>query len=108
MSLMKTPIDETAGLAGPRGAVRLRLGLSTPYLGADLIHQSLEGLGLVHGEVGQDFPVDLDAGLSEAADKSAVGQVVEATGGVDPLDPESAEIPLLLFAADIVVLKGAV
>src|SRR5271155_3980024 len=62
----------------------------------------------MHGEVGQDFPVDLDAGLSEAADKSAVGQVIETASRIDPLDPESAEIPLLLLAADVVVLQRAV
>ncbi len=43
-----------------------------------LIHQSLEGGGLVDGQIGQDLAVDLDAGAGEPADKSAVGQAVLA------------------------------
>src|SRR3569833_2978573 len=70
-----------------------------------LIHQSLEGGGLVDGEVGTHLAVDLDTGAGEPADKSAVGHAVLAASRVYALDPERAEIPLALLAADIIVLQ---
>src|ERR1700679_1180569 len=75
---------------------------------ASLIHQSLEGGGLVNGQIRKLLAVDLDAGLGEPADKSAVGESVLAAAGVDALDPQSAEIALLELAADIVVLHRPV
>src|SRR5215475_4345508 len=84
------------------GSLDLRLG------GARLIHQSLEGVGLVHGEIGEDLAVNLDPGLGEPADKSAVGQAVETAARVDALDPERAEIALLLLAPDIGVLHRTI
>ena len=33
------------------------------FCAASLIHQSLEGFGLVDGEIGEDLAVDLDPGL---------------------------------------------
>src|SRR5262249_4521338 len=73
-----------------------------------LANQCLEGLGLSDSKIGQDFAVDRDAGALEAADKSAVGQPVLAHGGVDALNPQGAEIPLLQLAADIGVLHRTV
>src|ERR1700712_4066696 len=73
-----------------------------------LIHQSLEGAGLVRGEIGEDLAVDLDARLGEPADKSAVGDAVFAAAGIDALDPKRAEVTLLLLAADVVVLQRAI
>src|ERR1700712_2574115 len=73
-----------------------------------LIHQSLEGAGLVRGEIGEDLAVDLDARLGEPADKSAVGDAVFAAAGVDALNPKRAEVTLLLLAADVVVLQRAI
>src|SRR5581483_8979205 len=68
---------------------------------AGLIHQGLEGLGLVNGQIGKHLAVNLDPGLRKPADKSAVGQPVLAAGRVDALNPEGAEIALLQLAADI-------
>src|ERR1700722_8479253 len=73
-----------------------------------LIHQSLERGGLMDGEVRENLAVDLDSGAGEPADKSAIGQAMLAHGGVDALDPEGAEIPLALLAADIIVLQRLV
>src|ERR1700749_4266758 len=70
-----------------------------------LIHQSLESSGLVDRQIGEDLAVDHDPGAGEPGDKSAVGQAMLAHGGVDALDPESAEVTLALLAADIVVLQ---
>ena len=56
-----------------------------------LLDQRLERSRLADGELGQDLAVDLDPGLAEAVDKSAIGQAVLAHGGVDALDPQGAE-----------------
>ncbi len=73
-----------------------------------LFHQSRERGGLGNGEIGQDLAIHLDARFRQPVDKSAVGDAVEAAGGIDALDPEGAEIPLLLLAADIGVLERTV
>src|SRR5581483_10944104 len=77
-------------------------------LGGRLIHQSLEGRGLVNGDVGKHLAVDLHTRLGEPADKSAVSEAVFAAGGIDPLNPKRAEVPLLQLTADVVVLQRAI
>src|SRR5690606_30884656 len=69
---------------------------SQPLLqgGLCLGNQSLEGLGLMDGEIGEHLAVHLDASLGEAVDKSRIGQAVLADTGVDTLDPERTEIAL--------------
>ena len=62
--------------------------------GLCLLDQHLEGFGLMHREIGQHLAVDLNTGLAEPVDKSAVGQPVLAAGGVDALDPERTEVSL--------------
>src|SRR5437762_10970452 len=77
-------------------------------LSGRLIHQSLEGRGLVNREVREHLAVDLDPRFGEPADKSTVGEAVLAHRRIDPLNPKGAEIPLLQLAADVVVLQRAV
>src|ERR1700757_4665157 len=86
----------------------LRWRLISGFRRACLIHQSLEGGGLVNGEVGKHLAVDLNTGAGEPADKSAIGHAVLAAGCVDALDPERAEIAFALLAADVVVLQRLV
>src|SRR5690606_13335851 len=64
----------------------------------------LEALRLADGDVRQNLAVDLDPGLAEAVDKSAVGQAVLAHRGVEALDPQGAERALLVLAVAIGVL----
>src|SRR5262249_9658429 len=59
---------------------------------------------VLHRQVGQDLAVDLDPGLAETVDKSAVGEAVLAHRGVDALDPEGAEGALLALAVAVGVL----
>src|SRR5690606_17305572 len=61
---------------------------------------------VVHGDVGQHLAVEGDAGLRQAVHEAAVAQAVDAGRGVDAGDPQRAEIPLLLLAADVGVLQG--
>src|SRR3546814_579262 len=64
----------------------------------------LERFRLVHSDIGQHLAVQFDAGQLQAMHELAVGQTFHADGGVDALDPERAEVPLLNLAVAISVL----
>ena len=61
-------------------------------------NDGLEGLGIVDGEVGEHLAVDFDAGLVEAAHQLRVREAFEAGGSVDALNPQCAEVALLVAA----------
>src|SRR3954447_17326723 len=61
---------------------------------AGALDESAEGLGVAHGDVGQDLAVQLDAGQCQAVDERAVGHALGTCGGVDAGDPEPAEVTL--------------
>ena len=67
----------------------------------DFLHHGLEGSGIIEGEVGEDLAVDFDAALVDEAHELRVREVLEACGGVDALDPEGAEIALLVLAVAV-------
>ena len=69
-----------------------------------LVDQRLECRRVLDRDIRQHLAVDLDAGLRQAVNKSAVGQAVLAHGRVDALDPERAERALLALAIAIGVL----
>ncbi len=73
-----------------------------------MAHERGECLRLVDRHVGQDLAVDLDAGLVQAVDETAIGQAVLADGGVDALDPERAEIALAALAVAVGILHRLV
>src|SRR5919112_4008898 len=75
--------------------------------GADLVGERTKRLRIAHGDIGQDLPVDLDAGLAQPVDEHVVAHVVLPRGGVDAHDPEAAEIALLILAIAIRVLPAA-
>src|SRR3954447_25313429 len=83
--------------SGWRGALE-RLGGVQVWLGrrglAGALDESAEGLGVAHGDVGQDLPVQLDARQLQAMDERAVGHALGARGRVDARDPETAEVTL--------------
>ena len=56
--------------------------------------QRTERVGVGHRQIGQHLAVDLDAGQVQPVDQAAVAQAVEASPGVDALDPQLAEVPL--------------
>src|SRR6187551_1914401 len=60
-----------------------------------------EGRRIGHGDLRQHLPVELVAGLLQPVDEPAVRDLVLAGGGVDPHDPEPAEVPLLRLAIPI-------
>ena len=52
--------------------------------------------GVLHGDVGQDLAVQLDAGLLQSVDELRVAGAVQLGGGGDADDPQRAELALLL------------
>ena len=63
--------------------------------------ERVERGGVVHGEFGQHAAVDLDAGELEALDEPVVGHAARAGRGVDPLDPQPAEVALARLAVAV-------
>jgi hypothetical protein len=64
----------------------------------------------VHGEIGQNLAVHLDPGFRQAVDEARIGHlgIEQADGGVDPLDPQRAEVALAGLAVAGGVLVGLV
>src|SRR4029079_16865654 len=60
----------------------------------------------VHRDVGQDLSVEIDVRELQRVDELAVSQALGADRGVDALDPQSAEAPLLHLAVAVGVLAG--
>src|SRR4051812_36306974 len=83
-------------------------GLSGSFFesGLGLLRDRRKALRLVHGEVGEHLAIDLDAGLLDAIDETAVAQVELARRRVDALDPQCAEVALLEPATAVGVLAG--
>src|SRR5919109_2339868 len=55
-------------------------------------------LGIADGDVGEHLAVELDAGLAEAVHELAVAHALAPRGGVDPDDPQAAEVTLAVAA----------
>ena len=66
-----------------------------------LLHDGLEGLGIVHGQVGEHLAVDLDTRLGEFAHEDAVTHALQTSSSIDTLNPQTAEIALLVAAVTI-------
>ena len=67
----------------------------------DGIDDGLKRLGIVHGKVGENLTVETDILLGEFAHELGIGDPVLTRGGIDPLDPEGAEVALLGLAVAI-------
>src|SRR6185437_12548677 len=117
-SARKRPVSRRArGLVSPRadasralfelsrsGSRRLSGG-ATDALGGDGLlghcHQRGEGRLVGDREFGQDLAVGLHAGQSQALDEPVVGHVDGPGGGVDPGDPQLAEVTLAGLAVPV-------
>src|SRR5439155_20682926 len=62
---------------------------------------------IMHGEIGENLPVDLDAGFAEPVHELAVAQIVQVRARVDASDPETAEVPLFVLAVAVRVFPTA-
>ena len=65
------------------------------------VHDSLEGFGIVEGEVGEHLAVDFDAGFVEQAHELGIAQVMHTGGGVATLNPQGAEVAFFVLAVAI-------
>ena len=65
-----------------------------------------EGGGLVDGEVGEDFAVELDAFLLHAADELTIADAVLAGSVVDAGDPEGAEVAFAVATVAVGIAEG--
>src|SRR5699024_1267395 len=90
-------LRQCAGMSGS-GSV----DVARERLACDL-DQRREGSRVVHGQVGQDLAVHLDAGELEALDKPVVGHVVGPGGRVDAGDPQLPEVALALATVAVAV-----
>lgn len=69
----------------------------------NFVNDSFESFGVVEGEVGEDFAVDLDACLVDETHELGVAEVVHAGSGVDTLNPECAEIAFFVLTVTVCV-----
>mgnify|MGYP004670374001 FL=1 len=70
-----------------------------------LSYDSLESLRIVNSEVSEDLAVDLDTSLVECTHKCRIGHVLETSSSVDTLDPQCAEVALLVTAVTVSVCE---
>src|SRR5512146_2984244 len=75
--------------------------------GPGRLRQCLESRRVVDREVRQRLPVDFDPGFFQPEHELAVGEPVLPGGGVDPHDPEGADLPLLVPPVAVGVLERA-
>ena len=66
-----------------------------------LLHDGLECLGIVHGKVGEHLTVDLNTSLGKLAHQYRVAHTLLTCGSVDTLDPQGAEVALLIATVTI-------
>ena len=60
-----------------------------------LLHELGEARRVLHGNVGQNLAVELDAGLLQSADELRIAGPVQLACGGDTHDPQRAELALL-------------
>lgn len=70
-----------------------------------LCYDGLECLGVIDSKVSKNLAVDLDATLVQQTHQLRVAQTLEAGSSVDTLDPESAEVALLVTAVTVSVCE---
>jgi hypothetical protein len=66
-----------------------------------------ESVEIVDGKIGEHLAVDIDASFPQSGHQAAVAHPLGACGGVDPGNPESAELTLLLAPVPIGIAHGA-
>ena len=66
-----------------------------------LVHYGLEGIGMVHGEVGKHLAVQGHPCFAQAIDEAAVSRVVESRTSIDTGNPQRAKAAFLGFAVTV-------
>ena len=65
------------------------------------LDNSLESLGIIHGQIGKHLTVDFDSGFMNSSHQFGVRHAFEARGGIDTLNPQCAEVAFIVFAVAI-------
>jgi hypothetical protein len=65
------------------------------------VDDSLESLGIVHGQVGEYLAVQTDILGTELTHELGIGDAVLACSRIDTLNPQGAEVALLVLAVAI-------
>ena len=71
----------------------------------NLFNNSLECGGIVQCKVGEDFAVDFDTCLVDEAHELGVRKILKTGCSVDTLDPQRAEVTLLVLAVTVGIGK---
>ena len=61
---------------------------------------------MIHGQIGQDFSVELDALFMDVVHEFGVGRSIHAGAGIDTCNPEAAEGAFFVAAVAVGVLEG--
>ena len=80
-------------------------GLSAPHLPHPL-HERLEAVGLVHGQLGEGLAVERNVILLQPVHEIGVLHPVSPRACVDALDPQPADVPLESLAVPVLVLES--
>ena len=62
------------------------------------LNDSAESLRIVNCQVGEHLAVDFDAGFVQVTHQLRVGEALQASSGIDTLDPQCAEVTLFVAA----------
>ena len=71
----------------------------------NLVNNSLESLRVVNSEVSEHLTVDLDTCLVKRTHQLTIAHVLQTSSSIDTLDPQCAEIALLVTTVTISVSK---
>ena len=74
-----------------------------PVLLGNRLQNSFESLRIIHSKVCQDFAVETDILLGQLTHELRISYTVLTCGGIDSLDPKSAEVALLCFTITVCI-----
>ena len=84
----------------------IKKGAEAPLNLFQFVHHFGKSLWVVHGQVGKDFPVKVDAGCLQLAHQLRVGHAVESCASIDALNPQAAEVALLGFPVAVSITQA--
>ena len=71
----------------------------------NLVNDSLESLRVVYSEVSENLTVNLDTCLVQSTHQLAIAHVLKTRSSVDTLNPQCAEVTLLVTTVTISVCR---
>ena len=69
----------------------------------NLLHDGLESLRVIHGEIGKHLAVDFDTSLVEGTHQLRIAHTLDAGSCIDTLNPKGAECALLVLAITVCI-----